>query len=155
MLKKEGDKTEGSGNKVVKKEKIEKTIFDDFEGLEDKKESKPVAIFVYVPEKNGKATKASANCQKLIEVMEHPDVKPSFSKLTCYKISIDALDKERRKRYKISSAPALIFFDATGKRVKKITSPRIKPVVLKALINKIVEISGKRLKKLQKERDKT
>ncbi|MHC4664017.1 MAG: hypothetical protein ACYS8W_20330 [Planctomycetota bacterium] len=140
---------ENDGNKVQVKKSSRITCFDDFDALKGKKEGKPVLIFIYWPNRTnseGKPSKIYDECQKLIEVLARSDVRQALTAMDCYKVNYESLDKERKKRYRVKGAPTLLFIDATGKVLKRITSPRI--------IETVAKTSDKNLRKVKKKREK-
>ncbi|TET34360.1 MAG: hypothetical protein E3J72_14465 [Planctomycetota bacterium] len=102
----------------------------------------------------GRTSKAYENCRKMIELLARSSVQSALEKIDCYKVNYKSLDKARLKRYGVKGTPTLIFIDATGKVLKRITSPRIKPSNLIRLIKTIVKKSDRNLEKLQKKREK-
>ncbi|TET34354.1 MAG: hypothetical protein E3J72_14435 [Planctomycetota bacterium] len=158
ILGKKDDKTdEKSGSKVIVTKKPKITCFDDFDALKGKEENKPVAIFVYWPDRTnskGQTSKAYQNSQKMIDLLAKSAVQSAFRELNCYKVNYKSLDKSRLKRYGVRGAPTLLFIDATGKVLKRITSSRIKAASLVKLIKTVVKKSDKNLKRLQKKREK-
>jgi len=156
--KKEDSKTEKkSGNKVVVTKKPKLTCFDDFDALKGKEENKAVCIFVYWPDRTtskGSTSKAYQNCQKMIGVLTKSKVQMALSELSCYKVNFKSLDKARLRRYGVRGAPTLLFIDATGKILKRLTSANIKAASLAKLIKTVAKKSDKNLAKLDKKREK-
>jgi thioredoxin-related protein len=112
---------------------------------------------VYWPDRtddSGRASKLYGNCQKMIEVLANSAVQSALRQCQCYKVNFQGLDNARRKRYGVKSVPTLLFIDATGKVLKRLTSARIKPASLVRLILTVVKKSDKNMKKLEKKRER-
>ncbi|TET31605.1 MAG: hypothetical protein E3J72_22080 [Planctomycetota bacterium] len=154
------DKTaegEKSDKKVTVSKKPKITCFDDFDALKGKEENKPVLLFIYWPDQKdsrGQISKAYQNCQKMTNLLSNSEVQSALGEMDCYKVNFKSLNKTRCKRYGVKGAPTLIFLDATGKVLKRITSSKIKPSSLAGLIKTVAKKSEKNLEKLRKKRDR-
>lgn len=146
------DKESKSG--ISKKPKL--TIFDEFEGLDEKRETKPVVFFFYVQPKDQKdRSKSVLNCQQMGRLLSHPKVSGILnSEFHCYRRNFATTKKAIRKKYKVKTVPMLVFFDATGKVLYRLTSPKTKPERLEAMLKALVKKSDKNLEKLEKKRER-
>jgi len=131
------------------------TIFDEFEGLDSKREDKPVIFFFYIEATSQKdRSKPVLNSQQMARMLAHPKVSNQLSEFSCYRRNYKKTKKAIRKKYKVKTAPMLVVFDATGKVIFRTTSFKIKPERLVATLKKLVKKSEKNLEKFQKKREK-
>lgn len=118
------------------------TVFENFPATAGEKKKKPFLIYFYVPGEDDSKSKVKA-CIKfekaLAAAAEFPKVAGDFGR---YKCDTEDLDKKLISKYRIKT-PCIIFFDAMGKRVHRIT-----------VFPKDDESLAKRMKKIKEKSDK-
>jgi hypothetical protein len=151
----DGEKQTGKDdeNQTTPKENSKLTIFDEFEGLDSKREGKPVIFFFYCKAESQKdRSKAVLSTQQMARLLAHPKVSSALGNFNCYRKNFKKTKKSIMKKYKVRAVPMVIVFDATGKVIYRLTNYKIKPETLVALLEKLVSRSGKNLDKLRKKR---
>lgn len=135
--------------------KTKTTIFEDFEGLDEKRETKPVIFFFYTdPSSTKDRSKAVLNCQQMVRLLGDKKVSPILAKFLCYKRNYETTDKSILKKYNVKTSPMIVIFDATGKVLYRLSSPKTKPDTLAATLEAIAKKSDKNLKNAQEKRER-
>ena len=92
----------------------------------------------------------------MLRLITHPKISPILNaKFLCYRQSIGNTDKSILEKYKVTTAPMLVIFDAKGKVIHRITNPKTKPSSLTTILNELVNKSESNLKKSQEKTEKT
>ncbi len=127
---------EGKPDKEIKEAIKKTTLFEDFKGIADLKLTRPVVIFFYITDDGTPATKKEVEkCNQLREnVLSDEDFISAAEDFAWFKVDATKLSGPLKKKYRVTSAPAVVFFDCTGKRLYRLTNPRQK---VKTLVKKM------------------
>jgi hypothetical protein len=116
-----------SGIDLTEEELKEKDLFDHFADMGDLKGTKPIMIYFFWPDEDEESEdKKIANQVRRCKLME---------------------SEELKKKYKLTRAPKILFFDVKGKKAWQLTSTKAKP---KRVAKKMVEIALRCKKILEK-----
>jgi hypothetical protein len=132
----------------IKKAIKETTLFEDFKDTNDKdikklKLTKPVVIFFYTTDNSTKSgEKKVEKCEKMQEkVLSDKEFVSAIGEFVRFRMDITKLNTPLKRKYKVSSAPTVVFFDCTGKRLWSFTSPKQKAKTLVKKMESFVEKS--------------
>lgn len=139
----------------------ETTLFDDFKDTADKpidklKLTKPVIVFVYITDDGKKATeKKIEKCAQMQEnVFGDEEFVSSAQEFIRLKVNLNSLSKPLKKKYRVHTAPVVVFFDCTGKRLFSFTNVKQKVKTLLKKMESYVEKSEKAREKALEEAEK-
>jgi len=110
-------------------------------------------IYFYWPDegKKGKSATACATFEKNLAAAS--DFQTAAADFGCYKCNAKDLDKKLKSKYGVKT-PLILFFDAAGKKVHKLTKfPKSDKSLVKKL-EKIKKDSDKAVEKAQKKEEK-
>ena len=109
-------------------------------------------LYFFWPEDGKYSSKKKREaCQKMNHLLfRDPDVKDAFTQIDCYKVNLKTLDSNLKKRYRIKTAPTLVFIDATGKVLKRTTSSKMSSGSMLRLIKTVLKASARNVKKFNK-----
>ncbi len=133
------------------------TLFEDFKDIKKLKLTKPVIIFFFTADDSSKtARKKVERCEKLREnVLSDEEFTGAADKFLRFRVDVDKLNKPFKRKYKVTSAPVVVLFDCTGKRLYSFTNPKQKVKTLVKKMESYVEKSDKAKEKAQEEKEKS
>lgn len=141
------DKSVGEISEAIK----ETTLFEDFKDITKLKLKKPVIIFFYDTKNERRAEK----CQKLREnVLADQEFIDAAKEFTRLQVDIAKLNSPLKKKYRAISAPAVVFFDCTGKRLYRFTNPKQRVKTLIKKMEKFVTKSQEAREKAREQKEK-
>jgi hypothetical protein len=142
-----------SGIDLTEEELKEKDLFDHFADMGDLKGTKPIMIYFFWPDEDEESEdKKIANQVRRCKLMEEnilssEEVRRASVGFHCFKCNLKELSEELKKKYKLTRAPKILFFDVKGKKAWQLTSTKAKP---KRVAKKMVEIALRCKKILEK-----
>ena len=133
------------------------TLFEDFKDIKKLKLTKPVIIFFFTEDDSSKtAQKKVEECQQLRDnVFTDEEFADASGEFLRFRVDVDKLNKPFMKKYKVTSAPVVVFFDCTGKRIYSFTNPKQKVKSLVKKMESYVEKSDKAREKAEEEKEKS
>jgi hypothetical protein len=144
-------------------EKIrETTLFEEFKdtadkALDDLKLTKPVILFIFATYDGTKTTERKVErCNELREnVFGSEDFLAVCGDFVRLQVDLKDLRKPLREKYKVASAPTVVFLDCTGKRLWSFTNPKESTKNLLKKMETFVTKSEEAKEKAQQEGEKT
>ena len=125
----------------IKKLIKDTTLFDDFKDTADKyikdlKLTKPVILLVYMVAGDSRHSQRKAEkCEEMrANVLGDKDFISASNEYIRLKLNIEKLNSPLKAKYGISSAPRVVFFDCTGKKLYSFTNTKQK---VKTLLKKM------------------
>jgi hypothetical protein len=146
--------TEVSGSIPDDKTEARKaTVFEHFSGTAECKMDKPFVIYFYWPDE-GKMERTAVACSKFEKGLgEASNFQAALGSFGCYKCSVKDLDKKLISKYS-AKPPAIIVFDAMGKKVYSITKISKSDKSVAKKMESIKKASDKAVEKAKEKEEK-
>jgi hypothetical protein len=149
---------DGKGVELEDKKKQKETpIFEDIDVLSGKKLTRPIMIYFYFPkiEDGKKAKKEELKQFKSSEAMEQKifskkEIVEKSEEFICVKVNIKDFPKSLKDKYKVKTAPIVLFYDCVGKNVGKLSDPAKDTLQLLIELSEIVKNSDEEREKVEK-----